>query len=391
MPVDAYRACSPSETFDRVAPFLGRLGITRLARQTGLDDIGIPVWCAYTPNAKAVVIAQGKGMDDDAAKTSAVMEAIERSVATNPACKRVLTNRAWLEEQGELVFSLDLLLSPHARAVAPSEDIEWMQAEQLLTSHRPWLPFEAIHLDRTLENPRYWRSSDGLASGNTRDEALLHAVLERVERDALTLWQVTPARKRYHSAIDPKTIEYPDIQQALEKIAGAGLEIALFDITTDLAIPCVVALLGPKNRSRGQVRHVDITLGAGASLSALAAASRAITEAVQSRMTFIAGARDDLLPNMFVRKADPSTLLAMEAEACRDFQTLPSLNVTPGTSPLETVLARLGTSGITQLYAVDLAPDWLPAFVVKVIAPQLENPDGDRHRRFGNRALSRAL
>lgn len=392
MQLDNHRAFSAGETFSRVSPFLARLGITRLARQTDLDEIGIPVWCAYAPNAKAIVIAQGKGMDDAAAKTSAAMEAIERAVATNPDCTVHVTNRLALALDGQQVDTLDCLLSPHCAAVQPSEDIGWVRATHLLSAEPVWLPYDAIHLDRTLQSPRYWLSSDGLASGNTRDEAVLHGLLERVERDALTLWEVTPATKRYKAAIDTKSIAHPALRDALDKIEDAGLDIVLFDITTDLEIPCIVALLGPRDRTfPATIRHVDITLGAGASTQPAIAAMRAITEAAQSRMTFIAGARDDLLPDIFSRRADIATVEAMGSASSRDLNDLPVLHSTSTAHSLQTVLARLQECGINDLYAIDLAPDWLPACVVKVIAPQLENPDGERHKRFGSRAMSRAL
>ncbi len=392
MQLDNYRACSPGETLHRVSPFLRRLGITRLGRQTGLDQIGIPVWCAFAPNAKAIVIAQGKGMDDDAAKTSAAMEAVERSVATNPSCELRIASQKELEASGNPSNTLGSLLSPHAKAVTPNEDIPWVRARHMLNDDDIWLPFEAIHLDRTGSAPRYWQSSDGLASGNTRDEALLHGLLERVERDALTLWQVTPAAKRYKSAIDTKTIAQPALRTALDKIARAGLDIVLFDITTDLEIPCIVALLGPRSRANiHSIRHVDITLGAGASTSPATAAMRAITEAVQSRMTFIGGARDDLLPDIFSQPADGMTIAAMDMPPSRTLHDLPILCTESTEQSLQLVLDQLSQQGICDIFAVDLAPEWLPASVVKVFAPQLENPDGERHRRFGSRALSKVL
>jgi ribosomal protein S12 methylthiotransferase accessory factor len=390
--LDNYRACSPGETLHRVSPFLRRLGITRLGRQTGLDHIGIPVWCAFAPNAKAIVIAQGKGMDDEAAKTSAAMEAIERSVATNPSCELRITSQQALEAYGHSSNALGSLLSPHANAVTSNEDIAWARAQHLLTGNDLWLPFDAIHLDRTVSTSRYWQSSDGLASGNTREEALLHGLLERVERDALTLWQVTPAAKRYKSAIDIKTIAQTALQTALEKIAQAGLDIVLFDITTDLGIPCIVALLGPRSRANiHSIRHVDITLGAGASTSPATAAMRAITEAVQSRMTFIGGARDDLVPEIFSQRADPATVAAMDMPPSCTLSDLPILCTKSTEQSLQLVLEQLSRCGICDLFAVDMAPEWLPASVVKVFAPQLENPDGERHRRFGSRALSKVL
>jgi ribosomal protein S12 methylthiotransferase accessory factor YcaO len=59
----------------------------------------------------------------------------------------------------------------------------------------------------------------------------------------------------------------------------------------------VAALLAPQELDGG-LRHVELTLGAGAALRPEGAIIRAILEAVRSRMTIIAGARDDLLPSL---------------------------------------------------------------------------------------------
>ena len=63
---------------------LPRFGVTRLSRLTGLDSIGVPVWNAVSPNARSIVINQGKGITDLDAKVSAAMEALERSIAGDP-------------------------------------------------------------------------------------------------------------------------------------------------------------------------------------------------------------------------------------------------------------------------------------------------------------------
>jgi ribosomal protein S12 methylthiotransferase accessory factor len=388
-----FRACSAGETFQRVSPVFSRLGITRVARQTSLDRIGVPVWCAYTPNAKAIVIAQGKGLDDEAARTSAAMEAVERAVAANPACKTRSATPQLLRRSGQSLNSLDSLLSIRMAPIRDDELVTWTKAENLLTRDETWLPFEAVQLDRTLISPRFWQSSDGLASGNTCVEATLHGLLERVERDAITLWQVTSPTKRHRQRIDTAEISNPGLCDLLGKLSAAELDLALFNITSDLAIPCVVALIKPKHQpsTRNNLRHVDITLGAGASVFPEVAAMRAITEAIQSRMTFIAGARDDVLPETFLKPADPVILAAFDTAVSRQLAELPRLNATSTSHALEMVLKRLQSHGITEIYVVDLSPDWLPASVVKVIVPQLENPDGGRRLRFGSRAISRAL
>lgn len=387
-----HRACPPRETLARVSPYLSRLGITRIARQTDLDRIGIPVWCAYTPNAKAIVISQGKGLEDEAARASAVMEAIERSVATNPVCDVTTQSLRSLRSAGQSATTLDCLLGQTANPVELDEPIDWARASDLLTGGNVWVPFEAVHLDRTVASPRYWQSSDGLASGNTLEEAILHGLLERVERDALTLWQVTSAARRYGSRIEPESIPNGELQEILSRIRNAGQDVALFDITSDLGIPCVAALLGPKEPCRvPPLRYVDVTLGAGSATSPVLAAARAVTEAVQSRMTFISGARDDLMPETFNRVLHPETVAAFDARPSRGLGDMPMLHVTSTAEAIRAILGRLQAQGITEIYAVDITPQWLPVFVAKLLVPQLENPEGERRQRYGNRALNKVF
>ncbi|QLF71957.1 YcaO-like family protein (plasmid) [Peteryoungia desertarenae] len=392
MDVVTYRSCSAGETFDRVSPFLYRLGITRVARQTGLDKIGIPVWCAVQPNALAIVIAQGKGLDNEAARTSAVMEAVERSVATAPCCRVITSSRAVFEEKTIRHDRLDELLAAKTQPLAMDEALEWVAARHLLTGEEVWLPYDAVHLDRSLDHRRYWQSSDGLASGNHREEAILHGLLERIERDAHTLWQITPPNRRYARRLDPASLVLPELRIMVERIEQAGLEIAIFDMTSDLSLPAITALLAPRDRKALPVlRHVEVTLGCGAHAHPEVAVSRAVSEAVQSRMTFIAGARDDHLPQIFEQPASSDTLVAFDAVPSIALSSLPSFDAANTASALQAVLDRLSNRRIDRLYAVDLSPEWLPASVVKVIAPQLENPDGERRQRFGMRAISRAL
>src|SRR4051812_9830923 len=81
------RAISAEEAVARIWPHLSDLGITRVARQTGLDRVGIPCWAAFRPNSKSLAGAQGKGLTDAAACASAVMEAAEVAVAEDPAAE----------------------------------------------------------------------------------------------------------------------------------------------------------------------------------------------------------------------------------------------------------------------------------------------------------------
>lgn len=388
--IGEFRACSLLETFQKVKPHLARLGITRVASQTGLDRLGIPVWCAFVPNAKAIVIAQGKGLDEEAARVSAVMEAVERVVATEPGCSKQVSTAADHVCGGQRVHTLNGLIARHQAPLRHDEPVAWVDADDLSTGGRISLPFDALDFDRTRLSPRYWQSSDGLASGNTRDEAILHGLLERVERDALALWSVSRREFRFTRRIDPQHLKSAALIELLSTIRMAGLQLALFDITTDLGIPCVAALLAPDDQSH-TIRYAELTLGAGAALEPEAAIIRAVLETVQSRMTYIAGARDDLLPSVFDKPADPTHLAAFLSPAAHRVDDMPVFSAESTRSALDMIVSQLATSQITELFAVELGYDWLPVSVVKVFAPQLENPDGARRLRFGPRALSRSL
>lgn len=58
---------------------------------------------------------------------------------------------------------------------------------------------------------------------------------------------------------------------------------------------------------------------------------------------------------------------------------------------LQQVLDALRNRGIASVILVRLSDDTLPFSVVKIVIPELENPEGERARRFGTRALAKAI
>jgi ribosomal protein S12 methylthiotransferase accessory factor len=385
------RLCSPEETLRRVAPWLWTYGITRLSRLTTLDNTGIPVWNAVMPNAKSIVINQGKGISDLDAKVSATMEALERAVAGAPRVEAVTASWAGLLEAGNRVDSLPSLVGAGRDDLGKHDRIEWISGIDLIAGGDVFVPFEAVMLDRTRATSRFWQSSDGLASGNSRNEAALHGLLERVERDAHVLWQVTPATKAAERCVDPYSLGDPVVSDLTGRLERAGLRLRLFDITSDIGVPCYTALLAPANiLERKEPRYLEVVQGGGAHPDPVRAAIRAITETAQSRLTFISGARDDIDPASFTQPLPETTRLSLSAEP-RAAEPREAPTTHGAEALLDSTLARLRQVGITSAIAVSLAGDELPFSVVKMIVPQLENPEGARKRRYGERAISHTL
>jgi ribosomal protein S12 methylthiotransferase accessory factor len=393
VPLNGYsdRICTPEETLARVTPLFEGYGVTRLARITGLDRIGIPVWNAIRPNARSIAICQGKGITDLDAKVSAAMEALERAVAEVPELTTMQSTSEQLRRKGFRCDSLDTLIGADQKPIESNEAVDWVDAHELGSSVPFKVPFDAIHLDRTKSN-RFWQSSDGVASGNNEEEAVFHGILERIERDAETLWRLEGPDRRAASAVDTRSLNDPVVDALLDQIHGAAFQLQLFDITSDIGIPAFSALLSTKNSgSGGQLRYVDVTNGTGAHPIAVRAAIRAITEAVQSRLTLISGTRDDVPPETYRRPLSEAIR--------REIEIVPrpwkGKNACASTKPLsemtELLLARLDTVRAGPVLSVRLNPGEQRMAVAKILATGLENPEGSRQRQFGGRALSKLL
>lgn len=200
-PVICYsdRACTPNETLARISSSLSAHGITRLARLTDLDQIGIPVWNAVAPNSRSIAINQGKGILDIDAKVSAAMEALERSVAEDPKVETRRMSVQSLNDEGAFVDPLHSLIKAGQTEIRADEFVDWTLGRDIVSERDVWVPRDALLLDDTKDN-RFWQSSDGLASGNTLLEAMFHGLLERIERDATTIWQFVSGEEKKASA-----------------------------------------------------------------------------------------------------------------------------------------------------------------------------------------------
>lgn len=315
------------------------------------------------------------------------MEALERVIASTPRCDTLQATTHALKSAGKRFHKLPNLIAPGQTVAGDDENVDWVAGRELISGEEIHVPLEAVMLDRTLGDCRYWQSSDGLASGNTVEEATFHGLHERIERDAYVLWQVSRFEARRASCIDPRSLGCADTTALVARIETAGLVLRLFDITSDIGVPSFTALVAPKEvLCARRPRFVDVNYGAGTHPSVQKGIARAITEAAQSRMTFISGGRDDIYPSVYRQPLAEETrhlLRAHPGTVCReDFKS----QVGGGLSATVDVLRRMGLGPIIAVPLTD--PAW-PFAVVKVLAPELENPEGGRAQRFGARALSK--
>jgi len=368
-----HRVVDPETTLARVLPLAPRMGITRFAVLTGLDVLGVPVVAAMRPNSRSIAVHQGKGVTLDAAKASAVMEAVETFHA------ETMSLPLRLAAHDELAAAADPAALPRAagRTLGDAR-ILWVEARELMGGGGLFVPHELVTADYTHPAPAgsgfFQATTNGLASGNHWLEAVLHGLYEVVERDAIALWRAGGARARDARAVALDSIDGAVSAALLARYRAAEVAVCVWDVTSDILLPCFVALAVAPGGADG----VEPELGSGCHADRDVALSRALSEAAQARLTRISGARDDFGPETFGDDAKSERLdMAvqwMRSPARRAFQDAPGCAGPTLRHDLDAALAQLDNVGLRQVAYVDLTRADFGIPVARVIVPGLEGP-----------------
>ncbi len=355
----AHRANQPEALLDALSPDLASFGVTRVARLTGLDRIGIEVFGVARPNARGLSVAQGKGATAAAARLSGMMEAVELWAAERPG---ISARFAAAEELPDAAPGLWRL--PAERA------LYWGEAVDLSSGTNAAVPFDLLHAvmlaDRARDLPC---STNGLASGATLAEALCHGLAELIERHGVALLAAAPASARAARRLDLESVADPTAKRLVDRVVSAGCRLAVWDAGSEIAVPCFVAAIADAIDA-----EMPPGYGAGAHASAGVALVRAIAEAAQSRLTRISGARDDLEGPDFgpaaTARAHWQSAGETEAGAGLAFGDLPDIATDCIVRDFHGLLAAMRAAGYDRVFAARLADD-ARFSVVRVLAPGL--------------------
>ncbi|MGW2748120.1 YcaO-like family protein [Streptomyces sp. NPDC001450] len=357
------RARTPEETWDALKPEIGRLGITRVARLTGLDYLGIPVWTAVRPHAHTLVTSQGKGASDILAKISAVLESAELWHAEQPLRADVRAPHRELKlpyPMHELPVKVD---HPALADVA----LDWVTGHGLVTGDPVLIPADVVRRQahRHVAEPEVFHvTSNGLACGNTLPEATLHALLETVERDVLHDDYVSGSQ--YRTLVDPATVTDPYCRDLVGKFLSAGMWLEIAWVDNAYGVPVCAAYIWSED-------YPIVFAGSGCHFHPRIALSRALTEAAQSRLTCIAGTRDDLDSHENAFAASPDR--PSQADIPVGDWTKLTHDFEPKDDDLGLHLAAIaaGVAGITGHEPIAFTLHNSPAYAsVKVVSPGLE-------------------
>jgi ribosomal protein S12 methylthiotransferase accessory factor len=157
------------------------------------------------------------------------------------------------------------------RPFDPDEPIPWVTGYSLRDDRAVLVPRRIAYYGEPDDQDVFVDgSSNGCAIGSSLEEAILHGMLELVERDAALLaWYGRATLPE----IDPRSCHDPWTRFMLEQVRLSGFDVRLFDCRIDLAIPVVLAVAARRDEGPGQ-----LVFATGASLDPVGAVRSALSE-----------------------------------------------------------------------------------------------------------------
>ncbi|WP_458402963.1 YcaO-related McrA-glycine thioamidation protein [Methanobrevibacter sp.] len=373
-----HRIIAPEKTIEINQDKLRTAGITRIADITDLDRIGLPVYTAIRPTAEygGVSVYGGKGISKDHAKASAMMEGFERySAERQDSDKTVVATAGEIQEYGNYIDPKSLNLPKELEKKDISDmPLEWSMSRDLISDSDFYIPTNAIfhpYIHGNDVTSLFKSNTNGLASGNVLEEAILHGMFEVIERDAWSIFELT--HKNY-AQIDLDSIKSNLINETISKFEDKGVKIKLMDFTADVNIPTIAASADDTvTRDAGL-----LTLGIGTHLDPEVAILRALTEVAQSRATQINGAREDTVRADFAREAGYERMKRInkyyfrQEEEQIELDSIENKSTSSITEDIDIVKDELIANDIERILYADLTRPELDVSVVRVVIPEME-------------------
>jgi ribosomal protein S12 methylthiotransferase accessory factor len=385
---DTHRVRPPEDTLRRVKEVTSKAGITRVADITGLDRLGIPIFTSIRPGAQegAVTVYTGKGCTPQEAEVSAIMEGIERFSAEPGALTLIEGSYDALKGRYNVLDPVRLIL-PKIRMYAYKEGLEWVRGYSVTGDGDILVPAEAAFHPYERRNQLFRTNTNGLAVGNVVEEAVVHGLMEVIERDAWSLFEGGVARDR---DVDLSGSDNALVKEILKKLEAASIKAYAKDITSDVGITTIGVAIDDETTRDPAL----LSLGVGTHLIPEVAALRALTEAVQSRLTTIHGTREDTFKAEFARRIGYERMKRLNrrwftpsGESVR-LEDLASVLNQDFLEDIKYAVKRLTESGFGEVILVDITKPDLRVPAVRVIVPGMEVYALDKDR-MGERLRTR--
>jgi len=416
------RIKSVEDTLDDIISLCKQIGVTRVSNITYMDKLYIPNYSAILPGTEdSIWVYSGKGTTLAQAKASALMEAIERysSLSSTYSKGFIQGTHVQLSKSYNKVLHPAEVVEPVNQGYSSKESIiDFLPGFDLLNNEKVLVPAQLALSRYSAQSPAIdafpYSHTNGLASGNVLEEAICHALCEVIERDAVSIADLSASFIPYtilenirnslnetrnatypiasipeDKFVDDSTI-YPDVD--ISEIADEFEPIKfLVKRFTDVGIPLLIKDITPNDIGVSTFVASSIewisdnygyfAKGFGTNPDSRIALIRAITELSQTRAVNIQGARDDLKKikykqndEIYKRKWQfiPASSSFSEKNISKTFSEIKTFINKDLLDDIKFILNCLKNAGLRRAIIVDLTNPSVGIPVVRAIVPGLE-------------------
>jgi ribosomal protein S12 methylthiotransferase accessory factor len=382
--LETHRSKTPDSTLQFVERMKEVIGVQSFWNATSVDRIGIPVFtCDRVRPDGSKTSHTGKGVSPIQAQVSITMEAIERycSEFMEEYRKQLIAGSyRYLRTQFNVLDPETMILSCESN-YQPDREINWVWGYDLLREEEILVPacavYHPFHEDRVF---LFSTHTNGIAAGNTMEEAVIHGLAEVIERDA---WSIAQYTMNFTDALFiENSPENQFIIEIFKKLEAADIEIVAKDITSDIGVPVVAAF------SRDLVHRRMLPIdGLGAHLDPRVAMVRALLEVTTTRALFLQkyGLEGMQGSPLYMSREEDHNDPRFYAYRQKGFSQLEVGYSQDILLDIRSIMQKLSSRGLTRVIAVNLTRGDVGIPTVRMIIPGLETYCFDK-TRTGERA-----
>lgn len=335
------------------------------------------------PAALADAVTFGKGRTPMEAEVGARMEALEFYYA-EPGRSAVEPRLGDVEELDDHAGGgLEAFIPLRGTRVTPGQKIGVVAATELEGGAATLVPAElAFRPAPALGKKLFGASTNGLASGNSLEEASRCSLMELIERD---VWSLELARQRSR-LVAPDSLP-GEVRVICEQVHGRGLGLHVRAVPNDYGFPFFSCFLHDPE----DLRLSTFNGGWGCAFRAEDAVMQAVMEAAQGRLGMLHGGRTARAPEG-QSPEDVTAALRKQIERVSDASRAITFSdvkdrAAPGSDGerLDDVVSVLGAVCPGPIHRVVFTPDDAPLQVTRLLVPGLE------HYRVGQARVGRRL
>jgi thiazole/oxazole-forming peptide maturase SagD family component len=244
----------------------------------------------------------------------------------------------------------------------PEREIDWFPGLDLTNGRRKLLPAACVlmwYAFRAGEKEYARADTIGCGSGWTFEDALAHALLEWIERDAMAIWWYNRIRR---PAVNLESFAMPELMGVRDDLRKIERNLVLLDCTTDLGIPTYISVAS-------RLDGTELLFAGASHRSPRIAAWKAASEVGQLWFTIIhRNAVDVELKGWLANSIDTQNYLSPRYE----IEAPPEPPPLSSADQVNAILDRLRAAGL-HVYAADLSRSDVILKTVRAVVPGLRH------------------